>query len=98
TNRHENVAAGFLDDPVAYARLADSDRLSWPPGRSGQMVIRYEGTDPLGDQYRMEAVALALYDANINSPTYKTAHAGKNTLAQLEAQIEGGKTRREELH
>jgi hypothetical protein len=98
-NRHHEVAPGFLGSQETYAKATDQERVSWRQGGSNNvaMVVRLESTDPVGDPYRMESLALAAYDVYINSLSYKNAQGEIEKLAQLKAQIDSAMHRRDEL-
>jgi hypothetical protein len=98
--RHQDVAAGFLGDPTAYSQVANPERVAWPPSRGAtqSLVLRYEGTDAYGDQYRMQALTLAVYDAYVNSVYYRSAKSTLDSVAQLRAQIDTAKRRRDDLY
>src|SRR5581483_4259257 len=56
---HPGTPPGLLANPAEYDRL----KTIWP-AKSGDMLLHLESTDAANDKFRLEAIAMALYDAN----------------------------------
>jgi pSer/pThr/pTyr-binding forkhead associated (FHA) protein len=96
-NRHPGISPGWIEEPAKYAKL----EMLWPDATVGQMVLRYEGTDPQNDKARLEGVALAMYDANSQTADETRKLTSRrdylqNLLKTDQAKIEDLKTKAEQ--
>src|SRR5262249_18320845 len=65
--------------------MVENPETRWPDGRIGELVLRYDGTDGNNDSLRLEAAALALFEAN--SSLANDTRSLKQTLETLKVRI-----------
>jgi pSer/pThr/pTyr-binding forkhead associated (FHA) protein len=96
-NRYPGITPGFLENADQYGTIATNPETHWMDDREhlGQFVMRYDGSEPIDDRARMEAVALAMYDSN--SQMADDAHSLKTTLAKLSTDIDAANSRIDEI-